>query len=57
MNLLSEAADLEAVKAAIDQLNRKDRAALRPWVLAVFDVDGKFAPPFHDKRAREEGRE
>jgi hypothetical protein len=34
---------LDEVKAAIERLNREDRAKLRPWVLAVFDVEGKFS--------------
>jgi hypothetical protein len=43
------------VKVAIELLDREDRTKLRPWLLAVFDVDGKFSRPFHDKRARAEG--
>jgi len=52
---MADAVTLEAVKSMIDLLNREDRAALRPWMLAVFDVQGRFSPPFHDKRARDAG--
>jgi hypothetical protein len=31
---------LDAVKAAIRLLPREDRAMLRPWLLACFDVRG-----------------
>ncbi len=45
---------LEEVKAAIERLDRADRAMLRPWMLAVFEVDGSFTRPVHEQRAREE---
>lgn len=32
---------LEAVKALIDRLDREDRAMLRPWILARYEVDGR----------------
>jgi hypothetical protein len=48
---------LERVKQLIETLPREDRAKLRPWVLAVFDVSGNFSQPFHAKRARVEGLE
>jgi hypothetical protein len=31
---------LDEVKALIDQLNRADRANLRSWILAHYEVDG-----------------
>jgi hypothetical protein len=31
---------LDEVKAAIDRLRREDRAMLRPWILARYDVRG-----------------
>jgi hypothetical protein len=49
--------ELEAVKAAIDQLDRDDREKLRPWMLAVFHADGNFSRPFHSRRAQESGLE
>jgi hypothetical protein len=30
--------DLSAVKRAVEDLPREDRARLRPWILAAFDV-------------------
>ena len=34
------AASLEEVQRAIERLPREDRATLRPWILARFDVRG-----------------
>jgi hypothetical protein len=33
-------ASLEEVQRAIERLPREDRATLRPWILARFDVRG-----------------
>jgi hypothetical protein len=46
---------LEQIVDMIDRLNREGRAALRPWVLAVFDERGRFSEPRHAQRARDEG--
>jgi hypothetical protein len=48
-------ARLEMIKELVDQLQREVRAALRPWVLAVFDSEGRFSEPRHAQRARDEG--
>lgn len=42
------ASDLVAVKAAIDLLEREDRATLRPWMLAHFDESGDPVRRVHD---------
>jgi len=36
----AEAPTLQEVQRAIERLEREDRAMLRPWVLARFDVRG-----------------
>lgn len=35
-----DASNIEVVKAMIERLPREDRAMLRPWLLARFDVRG-----------------
>ncbi len=37
---------LDEVKVAIDRLRREDRAMLRPWILARYDVRGYEARGF-----------
>ncbi len=45
---------IDEVQRAIDRLGREDRASLRPWILARYDVRGyRSASTF----AREEGSE
>lgn len=48
---------LEHVKELIKELPPRQRAALRPWILAVFDVSGKYSEPYHAEQATEEGLE
>jgi hypothetical protein len=40
--------NLEQIKAQIDALPREDRANLRPWILAHYDVDGSKHRRIHD---------
>lgn len=46
---VDETPSVEAVKALIDSLRREDRANLRPWILARYDVAGNrqrgYEPP------------
>jgi hypothetical protein len=48
-----EATNIEVVKAQIERLPREDRAMLRPWLLARFDVRGypatTYAKQEHDR--------
>jgi len=45
---------IDEVQAAIDNLGREDRAMLRPWILARYDVRGEralgFVGPVRDSR-------
>lgn len=41
---MTESPELAAIKAAIEQLPREDRANLRPWMLAHYDEDGNERP-------------
>jgi hypothetical protein len=55
MKRSNETPDVAIVKHLIDQLDREDRAALRPWVLAVFDECGWLTEPRQAQRARDKG--
>jgi hypothetical protein len=46
----------EAVKAQIERLPRGERAMLRPWLLARFDVRGYAATAYHPDRANDDDR-
>jgi hypothetical protein len=47
----------ERIKELIKKLPSKQRSMLRPWILAAFDVSGKYSEPYHAAKAREEGRD
>jgi hypothetical protein len=47
---------IDEEQAAIDRLGREDRAMLRPWILARYDVRGERARGFAGTpRAQETG--
>jgi hypothetical protein len=41
--MIAARTDTPEVQAAIDKLRREDRAMLRPWILARYDVRGYAA--------------
>lgn len=51
-NQRPEPTAIEAVKAQIDRLPREDRAMLRPWLLARYDVQG-YPATAYDERERD----